>query len=41
MSLLRRLLVFSRWGVAGVFCGTLFTRGAVATLAAVTAVTVA
>ena len=36
-----RVIVLSRCAVVGVFCRTFFTRCAVATLAAVTAVTVA
>jgi hypothetical protein len=35
------VVVLSRWAVVGVFCRTFFTRCAVATLAAVTAVAVA
>jgi hypothetical protein len=35
------VVVLSSWAVVGVFCRTFFTRCAVATLAAVTAVTVA
>jgi hypothetical protein len=39
--LLRRVVVLSRWALFSVFCRTFFTRCAVATLAAVTAVAVA
>jgi hypothetical protein len=35
------VIVLSRWAVVGVFCRTFFTRCAVATLAAITAVAVA
>jgi hypothetical protein len=35
------VIVLCSWAVVGVFCGTFFTRCAVAAFAAVTAVTVA
>jgi hypothetical protein len=38
---MRSVVVLRSWAVVGVFCRTFFTRSAVATLAAVTAVTVA